>query len=643
MKRHLQFIVLAILIFSLLGFWWIRRHRAFAQTSLVTLGPVSVPTIGAGNNETNSSTQFHQLTWRISGTVSTCTVALDSSVDGVSWSAGGVIGGQTCTSNGTSVVVNSVVNFVRINVTALSGGGTVTIVYTGFNAAPLSAGAVINPSKVNNVIFVDGVKYTTITAALTDLPTGGGCVILPNGYTETLTANITINKSNTCIWPWGTAVINQGAFQVLISTAGGSNNVSFISNFPWSTGIANQNNGLSFVGYTGASCAFCVGVSGTTTEAFYMDGVHINMSAAQAGAQAFKAIALVKFGIVRSEPYLSGTVNNQIGWLYDGDGGVAQFTGLGNIEDVWVQQGAGGSTGAVGTRFQNGCVSIRIVGGEATLNNAVGTVGYDVTGATTNGIYFVAPDVEQAVTGITVSASFTFAVAGSIRLDSSTTNFANFSAAANGNKLISIGSVKTVIDAGTLNSVVTEDLNQINTRFWNMVQSPTTFAIISQVAGSTGSVISIAAGGNTTIKSQAAGGAGLLLSNAGSLSPDAASTVADLGIQFPYRDLYLSPANAVANRMRFTMPTGTGQRTGTIPDGNVSLPMVASLVTTAATTDNVTIQGMTASGHCSITPTNVAAATNLTGTFISAKAANQITVTHAVVANLNYDIFCTSS
>lgn len=89
--------------------------------------------------------------------------------------------------------------------------------------------------------------------------------------------------------------------------------------------------------------------------------------------------------------------------------------------------------------------------------------------------------------------------------------------------------------------------------------------------------------------------------------------------------------------------TPTGVRIINTPDGNSSLPMVAALVTTAAASDNVTIQGMTSSGHCTLFPTNVAAATNIATTFVSAKAANQITVSHTATASMNYDISCTAN
>ena len=86
----------------------------------------------------------------------------------------------------------------------------------------------------------------------------------------------------------------------------------------------------------------------------------------------------------------------------------------------------------------------------------------------------------------------------------------------------------------------------------------------------------------------------------------------------------------------------TATRTLTVPDGPSGTNIVASLVTTAAASDNVAMQGMTASGHCSLTATNASAATNIATTFISAKASNQITVAHTATASMNYDVMCTS-
>jgi hypothetical protein len=51
---------------------------------------------------------------------------------------------------------------------------------------------------------------------------------------------------------------------------------------------------------------------------------------------------------------------------------------------------------------------------------------------------------------------------------------------------------------------------------------------------------------------------------------------------------------------------------------------------------------MTSSGHCSLTATNATAATNIATTYISAKVANQITVTHTATASMTYDVICTA-
>lgn len=66
-----------------------------------------------------------------------------------------------------------------------------------------------------------------------------------------------------------------------------------------------------------------------------------------------------------------------------------------------------------------------------------------------------------------------------------------------------------------------------------------------------------------------------------------------------------------------------------------------SFTTTAATTDNVTVTGMTASGHCYLTPTNSGAAGGIASVFISTKTTNQITVTHTATAAWTFDVVCT--
>jgi hypothetical protein len=79
-----------------------------------------------------------------------------------------------------------------------------------------------------------------------------------------------------------------------------------------------------------------------------------------------------------------------------------------------------------------------------------------------------------------------------------------------------------------------------------------------------------------------------------------------------------------------------------ISDSRTIAQFVATLTTTAAASDNVSITGVTAGSKCSMDPTNASAATNISTTYISAKASNQITVTHAVTAGMTYDILCSA-
>lgn len=74
----------------------------------------------------------HSYTFTVvpSGTVSSCTVNLEGSLDNVHWFALGIIdatdAGWSSTAGEMVHVANKPVNYLRANVTAISGGGTVT-------------------------------------------------------------------------------------------------------------------------------------------------------------------------------------------------------------------------------------------------------------------------------------------------------------------------------------------------------------------------------------------------------------------------------------------------------------------------------------------------------------------------------------
>jgi len=85
-----------------------------------------------------------------------------------------------------------------------------------------------------------------------------------------------------------------------------------------------------------------------------------------------------------------------------------------------------------------------------------------------------------------------------------------------------------------------------------------------------------------------------------------------------------------------------GAAGSTVTDSRSLAQFTATLRTTAATSDNVAISGVTASSKCSLTATNANAATNVATTYISAKAVDQISVRHVATAAMTYDILCSA-
>lgn len=145
MKRILGKWCLLLTCFLALGL--VARADGFHTDTFTAAGTgAPVPNIGTGIS-------YHKITWTNSGTVSGCTIALDTSADGVTWSSGGAITGQTCTSNGASAVVNVTANFVRANMTALTGTSpSVAVTWNGYVNNPAGgAGTLLFGATVQNL------------------------------------------------------------------------------------------------------------------------------------------------------------------------------------------------------------------------------------------------------------------------------------------------------------------------------------------------------------------------------------------------------------------------------------------------------------------------------------------------------------
>src|SRR5437762_3181960 len=111
----------------------------YGQYSAQTVFTATAVSASASVREIGTGTAYHKLTWNKTGTVSSCTVILQSSPDAITWSSLGSAG--TCTSNGVSTVVSGVHNYVRISFTAFTGTGSVAATYNGYINDPTGAGA----------------------------------------------------------------------------------------------------------------------------------------------------------------------------------------------------------------------------------------------------------------------------------------------------------------------------------------------------------------------------------------------------------------------------------------------------------------------------------------------------------------------
>jgi len=208
----------------------------FAQTSLKQFY-TTVVAADSGINLINSPSIYHQLVWRRTGTLSSCTVALDSSADGVTWSAGGVITGQTCTTNGQSSVINSVVNYVRINVTAISGGGTINVTYQGFASSGSGSGitaltgdctatgpgsAAVTCTKTNGTVLTSAATTAigtsgatipllstantwTLSQTFSALLTASAGLALPSGQTVCWNSDVSLSRNSAGVLQVGTS------------------------------------------------------------------------------------------------------------------------------------------------------------------------------------------------------------------------------------------------------------------------------------------------------------------------------------------------------------------------------------------------------------------------------------------------------
>lgn len=381
-------------------------------------------TSGGGIRVIGSTAAFHQLVWNVQGTVATCQIQVDSSVDGTTWTSAGVLASTLCTSNGTALSTSTVVNFVRINVTAISGAGaTVTAVLSGFanNPSGGGGGTTINPTnnilpkRSNATTFADssltddGTKVTgtepiqTIAGTVSTTPVNG---IQIGGATPGLASNAATalniqvgNGSST-----GTLDMRAGATQFWsLGATGSGNTVTLASGFNGNVilTVAGSNKTATsatapavVIGSEGGNNGTITSTSGTAAGVNFGNG-----SAGNAGGLRFSPTSgTANFNAVSLFPQINqtGGANGTINVLFISPTNTA-LVGAENLIDAGVN-----GTGGLFTVQSSGNVKPTLYGSQTNCASSAGTCSAAPAGRVS--IAAAATTVTVATTAVTANS-----------------------------------------------------------------------------------------------------------------------------------------------------------------------------------------------------------------------------------------------
>lgn len=268
---------------------------------------------------------------------------------------GNVAAGGTLSVTGGTTLNGGTLNGTYAGNPTLSGnlsiGGTLGV---ASNVTETTGQNQYKAFSLNNVLWVDGIHFTTMAGCYAALSAGGVCH-LPPGYSETLSSSITMNKNNAGFVFDGAATITMGSNQIIVSpTTNGAyivSNMELGGNQTGAAGIIGST-GVRFI-YTGTGTAFLVGgaTASPATSSVKFRGFTIDLTGA--GSAAIGMDWLNVHGGCRLENVFfngSGGTATQVGLQLDAGG---NFTGDCWIADNWftgVQTGinaAGASTGDV--------------------------------------------------------------------------------------------------------------------------------------------------------------------------------------------------------------------------------------------------------------------------------------------------------
>jgi hypothetical protein len=293
----------------------------------------------------------------------------------------------------------------------------------------------------NSVLWVDGIKYTTLASCYADIPSTGGVCMVPPNYTETLAASITCSKSYSGFIFTGPATINAGANQFIVTA--GIRGCFVKSWVPFGSAVLIAGTGVEW-NYTGTTNAFVVGGSGSDTTGFGLSDVAIFINNAGSAAVALDVIRNTFCEIKNVRIIGPGGAVTQQGIILDGTG---NYTGCTVTEPVITGVFKGIQFTGAGVNAGN---ANKIIGGQIGSPANGTSLGLDFQ-AGSSGNTVLGTDVENHAVGY----NFGGTSQGNILLvrSESNTSGVTFGASTLGNKVDLINSIDPYTLAGTNNVV----------------------------------------------------------------------------------------------------------------------------------------------------------------------------------------------
>jgi len=327
-----------------------------------------------------------------------------------------------------------------------------------------------NVSNLNTVLWVDGSKYTTLSACYTALPSTGGTCMVPPNYTETLASSLSLSKNNSGFIFTGPATITAGTNTISVPVGARG---AFIEGY----GPAQNSTtacGVNF-SYTGSGTFITVGANTGSTVGFRMKNVCLLLQSAGNSSVGIDLIQTVFYTLDTVFVFgNSNTSTTQKCIILDGTG---LYAGSGTMINT-LEQACNIGIQFIGSGFNAGNANTII---DNTIDGLSGTNSTCIDFQASSGANMViGGDCENVITAVHFENS---SQGNEVWLrDENITHDVVFDSGTLNNIVHMLVPLRSISDSGTHNSVTSPDLNQHNGYLWREFASSTYWGVSDNVS-----------------------------------------------------------------------------------------------------------------------------------------------------------------